>query len=230
MKTVTLTELLADVRALYEIRSLALDDTVLTRWLNQAIALVHDKVANINPDQLTTGNYTLSVVSGTQTYTLSSIIATFYKGNGLDIALESGEYFPLQTFPWEERHLYAGNAVQRADTRYRYMGDTLWLEPKPTFTCNAIVRYIPVATTLTTGASTWDTIDRWDEFSVAQVALKCAIKEGSETKALVDLRNYLQAHIEQMAKVRDVAHHESVRDVRLMNYSRANPFARLPRP
>jgi hypothetical protein len=232
VKTVTLTELLADVRALYEIRDNALSDTILTRWLNQAIATVHDKIANINPDQVTTGAYTLSVVSGTASYTLSSIIATFYKGMGLDLLLEDGvTYYSIGTFPWEERHLFAGRNVGREDTRYRYMGDTLWLAPNPTFSCSAIVRYIPVFTKLTTGASTWDTVDGWDELAVAMVAIKCAIKEqSSAVKDLQALRDYYQAHVEQMAKQRDFSHHDRVRDTRLQRLQRADPFARLPRP
>lgn len=231
MKTVTLTELLTDVRALYEIRTLALDDPVLTRWLNQAIAMIHDKMANMNPDQLMTGAYTLSILSGTASYTLSSIIPTFYKGMGLDVLLEDGTtYFSIGTFPWEERHLYTLQNVSRQETRYRYMGDTLWLAPSPTFSCSAVVRFIPVFSKLTTGASTWDTVDGWDELAVAMVAIKCAIKEGSPTKDLVDLRDYYQAHIEQMVKQRDFSHHDKVRDTRLSRVRAADPFARLPRP
>jgi len=232
MKAVTLATLLADVRALYEIRSISLDDTLLTRWINQSYSKLYDLIISVAPEHFRSSD-TINLVSGTYTYALSSEIADFYKGMGADVLLESGYYNPMGTFPWEERHIYAGNVTtSRADLLYCYMGDKMHLIPVPGWTNTAGIQvwYIPTPTVLVGGGSpnTIDTFNSWDEYIVADVCRKCAIKEEAPTKDLVELSRELKADILVAAKQRDFAHSQSIRSV---SQSRArDPFKNLPPP
>lgn len=230
-KTVTLADLLADVRALYESHSIRLDDTLLTRWINKSIALLWDHIVAVNPDHFLSDD-TITVVSGTDEYNMASEIADFYKGHGASVLLETGKYSPIGTFPWEERHLYANTTVARAQQLYRYMGSKLYLAPVPSWAGTLKVFYIPTATVLVGGGSpnSVDFFNSWDEFVVYDVALKCAVSEESTTADLRESRNQLLNDIQSFAySTRDTSHNDRIRDVRLEGRAQ-DPFSRLPWP
>lgn len=225
-KLVTLADLLADVRALYEIHSISLTDTVLTRWINRSIALLYDHIIAANPDYFLT-TYDLSVTSGTDNYDLSSLVTDFYRGHGVAVLTEAGKYSPLRPFMHEERYLYSDTCVNRADQLYRYMGKYIYLAPSPSWTGTIRLFYIPTPTVLTASpANTIDLFNSWEEFVIVDVALKCAIKEEAPSKELAARRAELLDSIRQWAPQRDFAHNDRVRDVRHLN---TNPFANLPR-
>lgn len=229
-KTVSLPDLLADVRALYESWTVNLDDVVLTRWINRSLAKLWDYIMTCNPDHFLSSD-TISVVSGTDEYTMSTEIADFYKGHGVSVLLETGRYSPLAPFQWEERHLYANTTVTRADQLYRYMGGKLFLAPTPSWSGTIKVYYIPTATVLTDSpTNTVDLFNSWEEFIIIDVAIKCAIKHETSTADLRAERKELIADIFRSASQRDLSHNDKIRDVRLQGRAVNNPFARLPRP
>lgn len=227
-KTVTLEELIEDIRALYEVHEVRISPTVLARWVNKSLALLWDHVALSNPDHFTKSD-TISVVSGTDTYNMATETADFYKGQGLDVLLDTGRYSPLRTFNWEEREMYANTTVTRADQLYRYMGNLLYLRPTPSWSGTVRVWYVPTATVLTSTNSV-DLFNSWDEFIVWDVALKCAISEEAPADAIRQTRNQLLADIKSFAPQRDLSHNDRVRDVYAERRGIINPFARLPRP
>jgi hypothetical protein len=149
-RTVTIATLLADVRALYEIRSISLDDALLCRWINQSIAYLFDIIVSVAPDYFLSSD-TIAVVSGTDTYSLPTQIADFYRGHGADVLLESGTYWPLRQYSHEERLLFARTTVSRGDQLYRYMGSNLVLSPVPSWSGTIRVWYVPTAPVLHAG-------------------------------------------------------------------------------
>lgn len=227
-KLVTLATLLEDVRALYEIKSVSLNDTVLTRWINRSLALLHDHILSVAPDYFI-AHYNLTVTSGTDEYDMSSLVTDFYRGRGASVLLESGSYSPLKTFIWEERHNYSNTCTSQADQLYRYMGKYLYLAPMPAWSGTIRLHYVPVATVLTASpANSVDLFNSWEEFIIVDVALKCALKEEAPCKDLKERRVELLQTIRSMAPQRDYSHNDRIRDVE--DDRSWDPFSRLPWP
>ena len=137
---VTLTELrtLSRQRADME-NSQFVDDTELTRYLNNSWGELYNLIGeNFNEDYFTTSS-TISLTSGTDSYSLPS---DFYKLRGVDLVVTSTESVPLRRYNWAQRTRNSLTVYAR-DYRYRLQKNSIVFTPVPSTSDSVKLFYIP---------------------------------------------------------------------------------------
>ena len=137
---VTLTELRTLTRQRADMEnSQFVDDTELTRYLNNSWGELYNLIGeNFNEDYFTTST-TISLTSGTDSYSLPS---DFYKLRGVDLVVTSTESVPLRRYNWAQRTRNSLTVYAR-DYRYRLQKNSIVFTPVPSTSDSIKVFYIP---------------------------------------------------------------------------------------
>jgi hypothetical protein len=137
---VTLTELRTLTRQRADMEnSQFVDDTELTRYLNNSWGELYNLIGeNFNEDYFTTSS-TISLTSGTDSYSLPS---DFYKLRGVDLVVTSTESVPLRRYNWAQRTRNSLTVYAR-DYRYRLQKNSIVFTPVPSTSDSIKVFYIP---------------------------------------------------------------------------------------
>lgn len=228
-RTITLANLITDIRAATDTRSARWPDATLTRFINESIAELYDLIVSACHDHYLSSQ-TISVVSGTDSYSLTSSIATFYKAHGVDVLKTDGTYKRMDPFIWEERHLYNDVDTDREQARYRLMGSNLIIVPKPAWSGTIKVWYIPAPTALATGTDTFDGVAGWEQYVITDCAIKVGLADEEDVRMHKAQKDELRSRILHMAQTRDRSNPDKVRDVRRERLADVRPWLRLPRP
>jgi hypothetical protein len=190
-----------------------IDDTQLTVYINDAISELWDLLIGTFQDYFLK-TQTLTLTSGTDTYDLQTVFtsADFYK---LVKAFGSsaGEDYPLRQFKLDDYDLSADTTG--LVTRYRIMGDDIIFSPVPNASETIKAWYIPTPTELSADGDTL-TISSipngWVEYVVLAAAIRCLLKEESDTSGLEKERDRVWARIIETAP-RDHGEPRRMRDV-----------------
>jgi hypothetical protein len=165
-------------------------DTLLNNWINVALAAWADEVFALDDTRFMKEG-TIAVVSGTDSYDLkdNSILAAddYYRARGLavtDTGSPSG-YTRLDRIQWSERHDYSYSS-HRLAAKWDVQGDDLIIWPKPTWSANLLLEYVPLLPTLVADG---DTVDLRNNvaFVVLFVMEHLSPKDQSSKKAWADL-------------------------------------------
>tara|TARA_Y100000004_G_scaffold175097_1_gene214404 strand:+ start:1484 stop:2365 length:882 start_codon:yes stop_codon:yes gene_type:complete len=114
-------------------------DTEMRRYINRGYAELYDLiVTSANSEDYFLESSTVQLVSGTKTYSLPS---DFYKGRGVDLTVGS-DTIPLRRFNFTQRNVGSRYSVSRT-MRYRFQGNVLAINPKPSTADTLTVWYIP---------------------------------------------------------------------------------------
>ena len=114
-------------------------DTELTRYLNNSWGELYNLIVeNFNEDYYTTST-TISLSSGTDSYSLPS---DFYKMRGVDLVVTSTESVPLRRYNWAERTRNSVT-VRARDYRYRIQKGSIIFTPLPSTNDSIKIFYIP---------------------------------------------------------------------------------------
>lgn len=137
---VTLTELRTLTRQRADMEnSQFVDDTELTRYLNNSWGELYNLIGeNFNEDYFTTST-TISLTSGTDSYSLPS---DFYKLRGVDLVVTSTESVPLRRYNWAQRTRNSLTVYAR-DYRYRLQKNSIVFTPVPSTSDSVKLFYIP---------------------------------------------------------------------------------------
>ena len=137
---VTLTELRTLTRQRADMEnSQFVDDTELTRYLNNSWGELYNLIGeNFNEDYFTTSS-TISLTSGTDSYSLPS---DFYKLRGVDLVVTSTESVPLRRYNWSQRTRNSLTVYAR-DYRYRLQKNSIVFTPVPSTSDSVKLFYIP---------------------------------------------------------------------------------------
>ena len=137
---VTLTELRTLTRQRADMEnSQFVDDTELTRYLNNSWGELYNLIGeNFNEDYFTTST-TISLTSGTDSYSLPS---DFYKLRGVDLVVTSTESVPLRRYNWAQRKRNSLTVYAR-DYRYRLQKNSIVFTPVPSTSDSVKLFYIP---------------------------------------------------------------------------------------
>lgn len=176
-RTRTLTQLLSDVRVEGDYnRSAVFTDTILTRWINQAIAKVYNLLAAQDPD-LYAKEGSLSTVADQDHVNLPS---DFYKLLRLDILTSSDTYARLFKYALVEENNYQeiiGSATAESRYRYHVQAGKLKLRPTPPTVDTLRIVYVPSVTDLASGSDTFDGINGYEDLVVQYALLRCDLRE-----------------------------------------------------
>lgn len=222
-RTETLTNLMARIRELGELRTVYVSEAALILEINSSIAELYDMLVAANQDYYES-TQSINVVSGTASYALD---ATFYKSIGVDVLLADGTYRSLRKYNRSERtqHEYT-NAANREDTMYRIRGANMVFIPTPTWTVTAGIRhyYVPAPTKLTTGSDTVDGISGWEDWVIYDCCEKfVGGKEEGDASTYARLKQRLEYRIKTMAKHRDQENPDRIRDINREDFVRVYP-------
>lgn len=201
--SMTLAQLRTAVRERADmVNSTFISDAEITSYINQSYIELYDVLVSRFEDYYS--KRTAFTLSSTNEYTLPSDL---YKVRGLDFSLGPNDWATVGKWNFEER-----NRINRAITRtlrgifdrsYRVMGQTLIVLPDGQAPGNYQLWYIPKVTQLVnTSDATTDILD-FDEYIIVDAAIKCLIKEESDTQVLLLQKQQLKDRIEAMAANRD---------------------------
>lgn len=201
-KTFELQDFRTEVRNRGEYRAPYITDTELNSYINASVAHLYDILVEQDPSRYLTQG-TISVVSGTESYALP---ATFYKAISVNIPYtgSTSGYVVARRIGWQERHHYAsGIGSNKETTYYSIRGGNIYFWPTPTWTDTVQFEFIPVYTTLTNDTDTFDCVNGWEEWVVADVLAKCAAKADDDSspwerqRAIVENRIHIAGDIDQ---------------------------------
>lgn len=154
-------------------------DANVRDYINRALGSLHRKLTEAGVGNRYLSSQTVSIVSGTATYALASdfdhLISVDLTANGVKswlVAYEMNER-PMLT---DANASYSGVPIT-----YRLRGANVEYLPTPGGTYTSTLWYVPTPTNWSTGtsdaSSTFDTINRLDEYLVAYAAKKIATKD-----------------------------------------------------
>lgn len=225
--TRTLAQIRSECRNRGEVDSDFVTDTELDRAINVAYRDYYSYLVGLNSDYFLSSE-TLSVVSGTEVYSLAS---DSWKVVGVDV-LEGSDWYNLGPYNFGERNKYQTGASKR-DTRYRLLNGSLYLSPSPTWSGSVKVWYIPSPAALALDGDTATfPIPGSEDFVVLHVLIQYAGKAEEDASLFASQMNALK---QNMASAQTIDHGEpdTVRDTWAENgyvISRRGAYPRLPRP
>lgn len=169
---------------------------VLNSWINRSIARVYDLVWDAENDYYT-DETDLSTTAGSDSVLLPS---DFKKLIGI-ARQDGGDYRRLHRMRQHEWIRWEGQSGK--PTHYRLQRGNLRLAAKPDAVYALRMYYLPVAPTLTLDADTFDSIDYFDELVIADVLLKCGVRDERQTGDLKDNVDRLEKQVRSRADGRD---------------------------
>lgn len=223
MRTRTLTQLIADVRARADMEGDGhVTDAMITVWLNQGIADLWDMLVFSDPERHYVTD-TISTTTGTESYVLPD---DFYQMRGVDVEIQ-GRRYPIEPLQFQERlgPLTDGDlAVFGAPvTRYQVRssgidgsGTRLYFDPDPG-THTYRIHYVQAPQLLASGTDELDGVAGWEDYPVEfarKLALERQEQDSSPAHAALE---QLRGRIRKMASLRDAGGSPRIADVRGRN-------------
>ena len=214
------------IRARGEIRSVYVSDSDLTDWINSAIKDLYDQIISVNQDYFVRVSDNISVVSGTDKYSLPHDFADLLR---VEVLYQSpSDWRPLERFNLSERSNSNLNTPTKLFWRYRVMDDFIYLAPTPAESGTLRLWYVPVPPTMSDDAETAEFIFGWDEYVVCDCLERHANKEESDATPFTTKKFQTLERILSRAKSRDLGNANTIRDVEREGFYAAYPWNRLP--
>lgn len=121
----------------------------------------------------------------------------------LGVWKDEGNYSrPLKVYGFKDRP-FTGPSVTGEAYAYRVTNEYIELYPRPS-SGTYYHSYHPVVTELSSDSDTLNGVNGWEEFVVIDAAIKCLMKEESDTRALMMERERIVARIEMEAEQRNM--------------------------
>lgn len=206
MASFTLLQLRTLVRQRADIEaSQHITDTELNNYINGSISELYDILIQKFGDEYFLSSTTFNLVNGTDLYDLP---ADFYKLIGVDLQLTpTTDYVTVKRFDFQERNRYSASVLRgiygAPQLRYHVQGSKLRFQPTPTDTNGIKLWYVPTPISLSADGDTFSGFNGWEEYVIVDAAIKCMIKEETETAPSERRKAQLIERIESAAGKRD---------------------------
>lgn len=196
-RTVTLAEMRGAVRTRgdYE-NSDVFPDTLLTEWVNDALAEVYDLLVQTWEDYYTAEAALVTTIGNAAV----ALPTTFYKLLGVDW-LNGGEYEALPSHRLRERNRYG--ATTGRPQSYRIQGAELRLQPVPDAVYTLRLLVIPSCPKLAAAGDLWDGVNGYEALVIEKVLLLCDAREERPLGDRVARIQQLEARVRSAANARD---------------------------
>lgn len=218
MAAIQLTSLRTQVRQRADMENSGfVSDSEIDLYINASYGELYDLLVSRMEDYFI-GSTTFSLTSDN----IQSLPVDFYKLIGVDYLVGGDEEsaITLRKFNFHERNTFSGTNQSARQYRgipermYRVLGESLYILPKSSAAGSYKLWYIPILTPLVEETDTMDAnCDIWAEYVIVDAAIKCLIKEESDTKALMMVKAQLKQRIEGLASNRDAGDPERITDV-----------------
>jgi hypothetical protein len=179
--------------------------------VNQSLTALYDLLVRSSKDYYVSPTpFTITILTSVDSYALPT---DFYKLRGVDLQLTGGggaNWVTVRPFNFNERNRYnyqpvPWNTLGVSQVRYHLTGSLIKFIPFPTNQAGIIrVWYIPACPLLVADSDTYDGVNGWDEWVVADVARKIKVKEETDTTALDQTLATLTQRVTAMSVTRDM--------------------------
>ncbi len=212
----TLAELKTRVRERCDMEnSTFISDSELTTYINESYAELYDLIIATYEDY-----YTVEVdLTASNQDGVLTLPSDFYKLRGLDRSLGSSneDYITVYKYNFNERNVkdsapHRLRAAQGLYVEYRIVKNEIKLTPKASSDGDYRLWYMPQIAFLVDGTDTVDAPAGFDEYIVIDAAIKCLVKEESDTMALDRAKALMTKRINDMAVNRDADQPEAISD------------------
>lgn len=213
MATATLTDLRRKVRERADmVNSSFISATELDGYINASAYELFDLLVESNEDYNTLSTNS-TIASGSHTIALPALA---YKIRGVDVSYDNGQtWCPLKPYSFVDRGNYSDHTLTRryANVRYRIIGSTLHLLPESEAPGLYRIWYVPTMTPLVNAGDTFEAYNGFEEYIVIDAAIKCLVKEESDTAPHERAKKAIKDRIIAMAASRDMGGPETIADV-----------------
>lgn len=150
-------------------------DADINDYINRGLGSLHRRLTQALPDQRILSSTTITTEDGVSTYALPALFDFLIS---IELTAAGGRRW-LTAYEMSERpYIVAPNQPTTGiPTVYRLRGGNIEFLPTPGDEYTPLLWYIPSATQLSSDASTFDTIDRLDDYVIAYAARFAAIKD-----------------------------------------------------
>jgi len=201
--------------------------TELIRYVNLAYRDLYNQIVQTNEHYFSTTS-TISVVSGTDTYSLP---ADFYKLDGVDLQVDalSGRYLTLRPFMFAERNKFRSglaftNAPYGQVFKYILAGSNIRFLPIPSLPATVQLWYTPNPTVISSFADTLQVVVGGDEYLSLYIACAMLIKEETDCSELNAKRQEVLTQLKSALRNRDEGAPKYITDESSINAGALYPF------
>ena len=217
--TTTLAQLITRVRQRADmVGSTFVSDSEVVDYINVAMAEIHDLLVDKYEDESpNSGDYTLPADNP------GTLPTDFYKALGVDFT-SGGLTYRMMRFTFQERNMYNAPAIvasRIAATRYAIQGNKIKFIPSPATSGIAKLHYIPEAQQFDAGSTSTTIVSLapqiakgYEEYLVVDAAIKCLMKEESNTQPHMIYKEQLRKRLESESANRDAGESSKITDVR----------------
>lgn len=212
MATVTLLSLRTQARQRADMeRTNFISDTELNNFINLSIAELHDLLLEGYGADYFTKSTDYSVTTPTGTFSLP---ADYLKTRGVFYVASDSSQYPIHRYNYYKKGRYTQARLARPFYfEYRVIGDNLTVQPNPDSGVTIRLDYIPTYTKLTADGDTLQGYNGWEDFVIVGAAIKCLIKEESDTAQLEREMVRIKRRLESVSHDRDASMPETITDV-----------------
>lgn len=184
-------------------------DTMITRWLNLGLRKVYEMAYAADPDAYNLKDGSITTAQGTPDYTLPT---DFWHMKKVSCATGS-EKWPIRKMDIGGKSTFYVN--QGRPLRWHFYDRTkIRLYPTPDGVYTISLLYVPCFSPLADAAETFDGINGWEEFGIAEAAMKCRVRDEGEIGEFRMIMEMVRDQIAEMAKERDHGEGDSIEDVK----------------
>ncbi len=165
--------------------------------------------------------YTYFTGLNTQFYPLPADFKALLGVDGSLNVNDPNAWFTIKQFEFAQRNLYNYPNVYTfygaTNLRYRLNGTNLMLVPTQQGGITVRIWYVPRPNQLINDTDTVDAIAGWEEYIVADVAIKALAKEETDVSIFAAQKMALLKRIEEAAENRNIGEPQRVTDIRRVN-------------
>lgn len=211
-RTRTLAQLRAEVRDRADIEnSDHITDATITRYVNQSGAALHAMLVEHCQDEFIT-RISSTTAAPTDNVVDFDLGTTVYKVVAVHLEV-GGRVVHLDRWDWRSGPIPFDPTVTGPPYTYRVTGDDVRIFPAPPVGTRVQAFIVPAYVDLSLDADTLDGRDGWEEWIIWDAAIKCMVKEETDTREAVAERDRVLSRVMSQMKSRDMAHPHRVVDV-----------------
>jgi len=210
----TLVELRNQVRQRADMEnSTFVSDAELNNYINLSYAELYDLIIDKHGEDYYIQD---QVYTGSPSQDTFALPSNFYKLRGVDLLTSAGQAVTLRRFEFSERNRFT-NVSQAVDGDYRYRlrGSNLVLTPALSAQHQLKLWYIPKPIKLVADSDAIDGVNGFEEYVIIDAAIKCRIKEETDTSTLIYQKQSIETRINRMADNRDANEPSRIVDINI---------------
>lgn len=200
-------------RANIESQTGFIPDAEIVEYLNTHLADLYDKLVQAGGQPRMRTAYSVSLVSGTDTYALPG---DFYQLQSIDILISANQRISARPFMEYERNTFKGWNTPWTVGRpvyYRLQGDNIVFIPMPSASFTAEMHYYAAFQSLVNVGDRFDGVNGWEEYAIWLAVADCKGKGDEDPSYAMGRAGQLAVRIEGLAPQRDAGGAERVQDV-----------------